>query len=171
MDPGDPDVMKIKPRPPEESFFAHGAGIRALTGGILIGLLTMLAFWYGFSKHGYSPFDNYPPENILRYARTMAFMTIISCQLFYSLAFRNSIKSIFQIGVLSNKYLIGTIILGLCLQFTIIRMPGMRNAFKLQMLDFGGWITVILLGLIPLLFNEIGKIFLRFKEKNVQLTG
>jgi Ca2+-transporting ATPase len=167
MDPGDPDVMKVKPRPPEESFFTRRAGIRALTGGILIGLLTMFAFWYGFSKHGYSPFDNYPPENILRYARTMAFMTIISCQLFYSLAFRNSIKSVFQIGFFSNKYLIGTIILGLCLQFTIIRMPGMRNAFKLQMLDFGGWITVILLGLIPLLFNEIGKIFLRLREKKL----
>ena len=171
MDPGDPDVMKVKPRPPEESFFARGAGIRALAGGILIGLLTMLAFWYGFYENGYNPFDDFIPENILRYARTMAFMTIISCQLFYSLAFRNSIKSIFQIGVLSNKYLIGTIILGLFLQLMIIGMPGMRNAFKLHMLDARGWITVILLGLIPLLFNEIGKIFLRFKEKSVQLTG
>jgi P-type Ca2+ transporter type 2C len=162
MDPRDPDVMKEKPRPPEESFFAHGAGKRTLTGGILIGVLTILAFWYGYYEHGYSPFTNSVPENILRYARTMAFMTIISCQLFYSLSFRNSRKSILRIGVFSNKYLIGTIVFGLLLQLMIIGLPVMRNAFKLQMLDFGGWASVILLGLIPLIFNEIGKIFIRF---------
>ena len=166
MDPGDPDVMKRKPRPPNESFFAGGAGARALAGGILIGLLTIFAFVYGFYKHGYTPFDDFAPENILKYARTMAFTTIISCQLFYSLAFRSSIKSIFRIGVFSNKYLIGSIILGLFLQLMIIGMPGMRNAFKLHLLDTGGWIAVILLGSVPLLFYEIGKIFLRLREKN-----
>ncbi len=165
MDPGDSDVMKEKPRAPEESFFAYGAGMRALAGGIFIGLLTMFAFWYGYYEHGYSPFDNSVPDNILGYARTMAFMTIISCQLFYSLAFRNRIKSIFRIGVFSNKYLIGAIIIGLMMQLTVIGIPGMRDAFKLQMLDLGGWINVVLLGLAPLVFNEIGKIFLRFRER------
>ena len=138
MDPGDPDVMKEKPRPPKESFFAHGGGIRALTGGILIGALTLFAFWYGFYEHGYNPFYDSVPENITRYARTMAFMTIISCQLFYSLAFRNSVKSIFQIGVFSNKYLIGAIVLGLLLQLIVIGVPAMQHAFKLEMLDFNG---------------------------------
>jgi Ca2+-transporting ATPase len=165
MDPGDSDVMKEKPRAPEESFFAYGAGMRALAGGIFIGLLTMFAFWYGYYEHGYSPFDNSVPDNILGYARTMAFMTIISCQLFYSLAFRNRIKSIFRIGVFSNKYLIGAIIIGLMMQLTVIEIPGMRDAFKLQMLDLDGWITVVLLGLAPLIFNELGKIFLRRRER------
>ena len=165
MDPGDSDVMKEKPRAPEESFFAYGAGMRALAGGIFIGLLTMFAFWYGYFEHGYSPFDNSVPDNILGYARTMAFMTIISCQLFYSLAFRNRIKSIFRVGVFSNKYLIGAIIIGLMMQLTVIEIPVMRDAFKLQMLDLAGWITVVLLGLAPLAFNEIGKIFLRLRER------
>jgi Ca2+-transporting ATPase len=164
MDPGDPDVMKEKPRAPEESFFVHGAGMRALAGGIFIGLLTMFAFCYGYYEHGYSPFDDFVPESILEYARTMAFMTVISCQLFYSLAFRNRIKSIFRIGVFSNKYLIGAVAFGLMLQLMVIGIPGMRDAFKLQILSVGGWISVALLGLAPLIFNEIGKIFLRFKE-------
>jgi len=164
MDPGDPDVMKEKPRDPKESFFARGAGMRTLTGGMLIGILTIFAFWYGYYEHGYSPFDDSTPENILIYARTMAFMTIISCQLFYSVAFRNSIKSVFQIGVFSNKYLIGTIVLGLSMQLMIIGIPVMRDAFKLQMLDLSGWISVVLLGLVPLVLNEIGKIFMRYRR-------
>ena len=161
MDPGDPDVMKEKPRNPKESFFAGGAGLKAVLGGMLIGAITILAFWYGYYEHGYGPYDTSVPADVLEYARTMAFMAIISCQLFYSLAFRNSKKSIFTIGVFSNKYLIGAIVLGLLLQLVVIGIPTMQNAFKLQMLDFRGWMMVIALGLVPLIFNELSKLFLR----------
>jgi Ca2+-transporting ATPase len=164
MDPGDPDVMKEKPRNPKESFFAGGAGVTVVLGGLLIGAITILAFWYGYYEHGYGPYDTSVPADVLEYARTMAFMAIISCQLFYSLAFRNSKKSIFQIGVLSNKYLIGAIALGLLLQLVVIGIPAMQNAFKLQMLDIRGWMMVIALGLVPLIFNELSKLFLRAKQ-------
>jgi len=164
MDPGDPDVMKEKPRPPKESFFAHGSGKRALAGGILIGVLTIFAYWFGFYEHGYNPFDELVPENVIGYARTMAFMTIVSCQLFYSLAFRNNIKSIFKIGVFSNKTLILAIVLGLLMQLIVIGIPAMQDAFKLQMLDSAAWINVIALGLVPLVINELFKIILRMKR-------
>ncbi|MFO7568225.1 MAG: cation-translocating P-type ATPase, partial [Smithellaceae bacterium] len=166
MDPGDPDVMKEKPRNPKESFFAGGSGLHIIAGGILIGAITIFAFWYGYFEHGYSPFDASVPKDVVDYARTMAFMTIISCQLIYALAFRNKTKSIFTIGVFSNKYLIGAIVLGLLLQLIVMGIPVMQNAFKLQMLDAQGWMMVILLGLIPLTFNELAKIFLRAKNKN-----
>src|SRR5690606_24377637 len=55
MDPGDPDIMKEPPRNPKESFFAGGAGYRVIGAGLLIGLLTIFAFWYGFYKKGYNP--------------------------------------------------------------------------------------------------------------------
>jgi len=161
MDPGDPDVMKEKPRNPKESFFAGGAGLKAVLGGMLIGAITILAFWYGYYEHGYGPYDTSVPAYVLEYARTMAFMAIISCQLFYSLAFRNSEKSIFTSGVFSNKYRSGAIVLGLLLQWVVIGIPAMQNAFKLQMLDIRGWMMVIALGLVPLIFNEISKLFLR----------
>jgi len=165
MDPGDPDVMKEKPRDPKENFFAHGAGLRAILGGLLIGIITLLAFWYGYYEHGYSPLDDVVPEDAVQYARTLAFMTIISCQLFYSLALRNSKKSIFSIGIFSNKYLIGSIVLGLALQLLVISIPAMQKAFKLQMLDLQGWIMVIVLGLIPLVISEICKFILRLSER------
>ncbi|HET6559326.1 MAG TPA: cation-translocating P-type ATPase [Prolixibacteraceae bacterium] len=166
MDPGDPDVMKEKPRDPKESFFAGGAGLHIILGGIIIGAITIMAFWYGYYEHGYSPFDSTVPEDIVSYARTMAFMAIISCQLFFSLSVRNSKKSIFKIGIFSNKYLIGAIILGFLLQLIVIEIPVMREAFKLQMLDLNGWIMVLILGLIPLLFNEIYKLFRRTGNKS-----
>jgi Ca2+-transporting ATPase len=167
MDPGSPDVMKEKPRNSKESFFAGGAGMHVILGGVLIGALTIIGFWFGYYEHGYSPFDHSTPPETLEYARTMAFMVLIMCQLFYSLAVRNSSKSIFQIGIFSNKYLIGAILLGIFLQLIVIEIPAIQSAFHLQMLDLRGWAIAIALGLVPLLFNEIFKIFIRARKKNV----
>lgn len=165
MDPGSPDVMKEKPRDSKENFFAGGAGMHVILGGVLIGVLSITAFWFGYYEHGYSPFDHSVPAETVEYARTMAFMVLVMCQLFYSLAVRNSSKSIFQIGIFSNKYLIGAILLGIFLQLFVIEIPVMQRAFHLQMLDLGGWIMAISLGLIPLLGNEILKIFIRAHKK------
>jgi P-type Ca2+ transporter type 2C len=165
MDPGDPDVMNAKPRNPKESFFAERAGIRAIAGGLLIGVLTIAGFWLGYRHYGYSPFDNNVPEVVTQYARTMAFMTIISCQLLYSLTFRSNIKSIFQVGIFSNLYLIGAIVLGFLLQVIVMAFPPTRDAFRLQVLDADGWRNALLLGLVPLALNEILKIFLRMEKR------
>jgi Ca2+-transporting ATPase len=170
MDPGNPDVMKEKPRNSKESFFAGGAGIHIILGGLLIGALTILAFWYGYYEQGYNPGDKKVPESTVEYARTMAFMVLVVCQLFYSLALRSSLKSIFTIGIFTNKYLIGAIGLGVLLQLIVIGIPVMQHAFNLQMLDSKGWIVVFILGLIPLVLNEIIKIFLRYKSIRVIST-
>ncbi len=165
MDPGTPDVMKEKPRDSKESFFARGAGLRVILGGSLIGVLTIFAFWFGYYEHGYSPFEGTVPENTTEYARTMAFMVLVMCQLFYSLAVRNSSKSIFQIGLFSNKYLIGAIVTGMLLQLIVIGIPAIQSAFHLQMLALRDWILVISLGMIPLIINEIFKIGIRARLK------
>jgi len=169
MDPGNSDVMKEKPRDAKESFFAGGTGFHLILGGVLIGALTILAFWFGYYEHGYSPFDHSAPENTVEYARTMAFMVLVMCQLFFTLAVRNSSKSIFQIGIFSNKYLVGAIVLGVLLQLIVIGIPVMQRAFHLQMLDLGGWLIAISLGLVPLLVNEIVKIFIRARIKRADV--
>jgi Ca2+-transporting ATPase len=167
MDPGNKDVMNERPRDAKESFFAGGAGIHVITGGVLIGALTIFAFWYGYYEHGFSPFDHSVPANAVEYARTLAFMVLVSCQLFFSLAVRSSSKSIFQIGIFSNKYVSGAILLGILLQLLVIGIPVMQRAFHLQMLDLRGWLTALSLGLVPLFLNEIGKLFIRARMKRV----
>jgi P-type Ca2+ transporter type 2C len=160
MDPGDPDVMKEKPRNPKESFFSGGVALHAIFGGVLIGLLTIFAFWFGFYELGYSPFDEGIPDEVVSYARTMAFMVLVASQMFYALAMRNSIKSIFKIGIFTNKYLIGAIAFGILAQLLVIEVPFMQKAFGLQMLDTNGWLVAIGLGLVPLVLNELYKLVL-----------
>lgn len=166
MDPRDPDVMKQKPRDPAEGFFARDAVRRILLGGFLIGLLTLTGFWFGYYEHGYSPFDSHIPSDTHEYARTMAFMTIVSCQLLYSFTFRHPKKSVFQSSPFANKYLVGAVVLGFALQLLVMGIPFMQKAFRLQMLDAAGWINVLVLGLIPVFLNEVIKFISRMQSKN-----
>lgn len=165
IDPGDKDVMKKKPRNPKESFFAKGAGVRAVIGGTLIGLLTLAAFYFGLSEYGYTPGSKNIPEDILIYARTMSFVVLAGSQLFYSLSVRNFTKSILRIGLFSNMYLIGAIVVGFILQLGVISVPFLAEAFKVNNLSLRDWGLVMLFALIPLIVNEIIKLFMRSAEK------
>ena len=165
VDPGDDTVMKKKPRNPKESFFAQGAGVRAIIGGLLIGGLTLLAFTIGLAERGVSLRDSMSaPDDVIVYARTMAFVVLATSQLFYSLTMRSETKSIFQVGFFKNKYLILSIIAGVILQFGVITIPFLANAFKVHALPLNDWLIVFGLSLLPLIANEIIKIFMRMKE-------
>jgi len=62
--------------------------------------------------------------------------------------------------------LIGAAVIGLLLQLIVLRMPTMRNAFKLEMLSARGWMSVIVIGSIPIDFNEIAKGVMRKEQRN-----
>ena len=164
VDPGDKDVMKKKPRNPKEGFFAKGAGFRAVLGGTLIGALTLAAFYFGLREYGYSLSSKNIPEAVLTYARTMAFVVLAGSQLFFSLAMRHSTKSIFQIGLFSNRFLILAIIIGFMLQLMVISVPFLASAFKVQMLSAADWGLVLLFSLVPLILKELSKLFMRDAE-------
>jgi len=172
VDPGDHDVMKQKPRDPKESFFAKGAGLRAFLGGLLIGLLTLGIFYYGMWKSNFpvgsiiDVSESAGYQNALTHARTMAFVVLAASQLFYSLSMRSSSKSIFQVGLFKNKYLIGSIVAGLLLQVIIISVPVLASPFKVQSLSPNDWGLVILFAMVPLFVNEIIKLFIRIAKKS-----
>jgi len=165
VDPAEKDVMRRKPRDPKEGFFAGGAAWRAVLGGLLIGTLTIIAFGIGLAEHGYGLWSDDIPEEAMVYARTMAFVVIASSQLFYALAKRSHDKSVFQIGVFSNKLLIGAILAGLAIQFAAVSIPPLARAFRVQFLSPADWLLVIGLSLMPLAVNEIIKLFTRMMRK------
>jgi Ca2+-transporting ATPase len=95
----------------------------------------------------------------------MAFMVLVVGQLIYSLAFRNERKSIFSIGIFSNKYLVGAILTGLALQLVVVGLPAIKSAFHLQMPDIRAWGIILALGFTPLVLNELFKLFIRISKK------
>ena len=159
MDPGDKDVMNRKPRDPKESFFAEGAGMRAIVGGVLIGILTLVAFYLGIIHSGDVPIKEAKDgTEIVTYGRTMAFIVLTFSQLFYSLSMRNSKKTIFEVGFFGNMFLIISIIISIILQVLLISIPPIAEMFKVTALDPSHWGMVIGLSLIPFAINEIIKV-------------
>lgn len=164
MDPGDKDVMNRKPRDPKESFFAEGAGMRAIVGGVLIGILTLVAFYLGIIHSGDVPIKEAKEgTEIVTYGRTMAFIVLTFSQLFYSLSMRNSKKTIFEVGFFGNISLIISIIISIILQVLLISIPPIAEMFKVTALDPSHWEMVIGLSLIPFAINEIIKVVTRGK--------
>ena len=166
MDPGDKDVMNRKPRDPKESFFAEGAGMRAIVGGVLIGILTLVAFYLGIIHFGDVPIKEAKDgTEIVTYGRTMAFIVLTFSQLFYSLSMRNSKKTIFEVGFFGNMFLIISIIISIILQVLLISIPPIAEMFKVTALDPSHWGMVIGLSLIPFAINEIIKVVTRGKSE------
>lgn len=167
-DSDDPDIMKNKPRDPNESLF-KGTGLFILINGAIIGFATLAAFIIGIkmftNNSGLFPlFPSNCPDDALRHGQTMAFLVLSISQLVHSFNLRNSTKSIFTVGIFSNKYLVGSFILGLLLQISIVSIPFLANVFGVYVLSLKDWSIVALLSLIPLFINELIKIFKRAKK-------
>lgn len=154
IDPSDESVMEKEPRSPKESIFAESISFLTLNA-ILIGILTLIAFKIGTVRY----------SNSLLHAQTMAFMVMSISELIHSLNMRNKDKSIFKLGLFSNKLLIFSIILGILLQLLILFVPFLRNVFDVYVLNSYDWMWVIILSLVPLVANEIVKLFKSVKNK------
>lgn len=158
VDPGDPDVLKDKPRSPKESLFAQG-GFRFMVGnGLLIGLLTI-----GIYRLGYYLYPVAEGNNV--HAQTMAFAVLSLSQLFHSFNMRHQRHSIFRIGLFSNPYLVGSLLAGTILQCAVICIPLIAGIFKVTPLNLKDWGLVLLFSVNPLLINEIKKLVLSVQRK------
>jgi P-type Ca2+ transporter type 2C len=165
IDPGDKDVMKHKPRNPKDSLF-KGSLFTLLFNGVLIGILTLIGFIYGVNKYGDAGVTLVNVANnpeALMHAQTIAFVVLSGTQLIHSLNMRSSDKSIFKIGLFSNMYLIYAMVVGIVLQMAVIYTPPIARMFNVIPLTLTDWVLVIILSLIPLVINEIIKLFIKDK--------
>jgi Ca2+-transporting ATPase len=54
---GEKGVMKRKPRPKEESIFAHGLGRQIIFLAVVLGIVSLIGFVYGHTAYGMDPFN------------------------------------------------------------------------------------------------------------------
>ena len=137
-------------------FFANGAGARTIFFGILVGFATIVAFYLGFAMHG-APIggNNFATTE----ARTMAFITLVFAQFFFSLSIRSEHESMISRETFANVYLIGAVVLGIILQILIVSVPALAQIFKLTALPLTTWLLVTAIALVPAILNEIRKFF------------
>ena len=149
----EPDVMDQKPRPKEESFFAHGMGASIVLEGMMIGGLTLAAYMIG---HFASP-GTY-------LGQTMAFVTLSSAQLFHAFNVKSE-HSILNKKLFSNKYLLGAFVLGITLQMGICYIAPLAKIFKVIPLELPYLGICFGLAFAPIVIVEIAKLIKRLIKK------
>lgn len=159
MEPVEPGVMKQKPRDSRKSIFADGFAASMIFYGVLVGVITLAAYWLG----EYVLSNSNVADGT---ANTMAFATLVFGELTRAFAVRSETRSIFSIGVFSNSAMNKAFLVSLALQLAVLFIPFLQEIFKVQSLTGMEWLIVILLSLVPLIVSEITKAF-RSKELQV----
>ena len=124
MEPAETDLMQRPPRDPQESVFARGMGRQVIWVGLMMGALS-LGVAYGYWHEGDPRWQ------------TVLFTTLTLAQMANVLAIRSERQSLFHIGILSNKPLLGAVALTVALQLAIVYWPAMQNIFKTTALTGG----------------------------------
>ena len=144
LEPAEKDIMNKKPINSRKSIFADGLWNKIIVEGIMIGLLTLLAFSLGNKYFG------------VEVGRTMAFVSIGLLELIHSFNIKSE-KSIFKTGIMENKFLIGSFVLGILVQTIVVLIPQLAEIFKLVPLTSAQWIITLIISILPIPIIEIQK--------------
>ncbi len=128
LEKGDPDIMSRRPRDSREGIFAGGLGFDVAWQGIMVTVLTLLAYAFGTNAiHGVNLVQG-DVEFIHQNGMTMAFLTLSMAEIFHSFNMRSRRQSILKMGSI-NWYLVGAMVLSLVLSTVVIYIPFLRVAF------------------------------------------
>ncbi|QIZ07392.1 calcium-translocating P-type ATPase, SERCA-type [Priestia megaterium] len=138
LDRPEENVMKRKPRSPNEGVFSRGLGWKVVSRGFLIGLVTLLSFMIVY--------NNDPAK--LQYAQTVAFATLVMAQLIHVFDCRSE-KSVLSRNPFGNQYLVWAVLSSLALMFVVIYYPPLQPIFHTLPIAAKDWLLIVGLSSIP----------------------
>jgi len=148
VEPPEEDVMVRPPRHPQEGIFALGLGLHAIWVGLLMGCIVLFAQAWSI-KTGHAHWQ------------TMVFTVLCLIQLGHVLAIRSEKKSLFTIGLFSNKYLLGAVALTFILQMATVYVPLLNPIFRTEPLTLNELLLTLALSSVVFIAVEIEKMVKR----------
>ena len=155
LEPPEKDIMKRKPINSKKGIFADGLWGKIVIEGIMIGMLTLVAFSIGNKYYG------------LEVARTMAFISLGLLELVHSLNIKSE-ESIFKNKLTENKFLIGSFFLGGFIQLIVALEPNLASIFQLVELNSNQWMITLIISFLPIPIMEIQKLMNNEKDTKIQ---
>jgi Ca2+-transporting ATPase len=150
IDPADAGVMSEAPRPRGEGVITRGMWAGILFVGAIMAVGTLLVLDASL------PGGLIEGAGNLRYAQTMAFTTLVFFSLFTVFNTRSDERSAF-VGLFSNRWLWGAVLLSLLLQAAVIYLPFLQQAFSTVSLSAGDWLRCLAAGSSVLWLRELSK--------------
>lgn len=146
FEPGEADVMKRKPIAKNAPLLNREMKAIIFVIGILTDLILVSLFIWLLKNHYY-----------LRYVRTMIFVALGLDSLFYIFCCKNLRKNIWQINLLSNPFLVFSVISGLMALGAGVYLPVFQNLLKTVPLSIRDWGIIAGLGALNILLIEATK--------------
>jgi P-type Ca2+ transporter type 2C len=116
-EPAEKNVMKRPPRPPQEGVFSRGMWQHMLWVGLLMAGVSLAVQAYALNVGS-------------EHWQTMVFTVLTLSQVGQVMALRSEDQSLFSIGLLSNKPLLGAVSLTFALQMATIYVPQLNPIFR-----------------------------------------
>jgi Ca2+-transporting ATPase len=146
MEPRESDVMSEPPRPPDAPIVDSDMVRNMLIVALFMAAGTLWNFFSDFQTRG------------LIHAQTMAFTTLAMFQVFNALNVRSRTKSVFKLGLFTNRWLLGAIVLSVALQIAANQLPLLQTALNTEALDLIDWIRVLGVSVSVLIVDELRKL-------------
>ncbi|HRL11030.1 MAG TPA: cation-translocating P-type ATPase [Aggregatilineales bacterium] len=174
VEKGESDRMLRPPYSPNESLFSRGLGWYLLRVGFIIFLIGMamvlffpiervdgsaLTIWQALDMGNRGMDVPEATEFGSNVWSTMIFTTLVFSQMGHALAVRSERRSLFEIGIFSNRaalIAIGTTVL---LQLALIYLPLGASIFGTAPLTLGQLLACFAVGLVTFFYVEIDKLF------------
>jgi len=155
------NIMRRKPRSKNDGIFAGGLGIDCAYQGVLVSVLTVIAFYIGeFLETGHLVLRNIPDSSE---GMTMAFFTMAMCEIFHSFNMRSQRGS--SVGMVlkghHNIALYGAMVGSFLLTTAVVEIDFLSNLFGFAHLDLKAYLISLGLAFLVIPIVEIVKLFQR----------
>jgi Ca2+-transporting ATPase len=148
IEPAEKGIMHRPPYHPKENIFGRGMWQHILWVGLLMGIVSLgIGYWAWNTGR-----DDW---------QTMVFTTLTLSQMGHALAIRSGRDSLVTIGLLSNRPLLGAVLLTFVLQLAVVYVPFLQELFKTASLPPAGLAISLLLSTVVFWGVEIEKWFKR----------
>jgi Ca2+-transporting ATPase len=148
MEPPERNIMSRPPRPPREPVITRARGWKIASYGTLFAISMGLGFGYLRWDEGTS----------VETARTATFFIACYAQMLFALGCRNEELTYPQMGLFSNRAILGAIFVSGLLQLGTIAIPATRSIFGTVPLSIEQWALVVMLSLMPITVIEVVKL-------------
>ncbi|MEM2924437.1 MAG: calcium-translocating P-type ATPase, SERCA-type [Methanocellales archaeon] len=149
LEPADKEIMKRPPRDPEEKILSSAILKAIFLNGCIMGLGAFLLFYWAYYFSGHS--------DAARYAQTTTFTGYVIYQMFNVFNCRSLERSIFSIGLTSNKFLLLAVSTSIFLQVLVVYVPLFNILFHTVPLKLEDWVVILIAASSVLILEEIKK--------------
>jgi Ca2+-transporting ATPase len=156
FEPGEPGILKRKPRSPKEGILT-GRLMERLGGvGLVLAAGTLGTFWWVYQQAG-----------DLDMARTAAMTQMVVFQFFHVLNCRSLDRSIFRINFFSNKFLFVSLVAALLAHLAVLHVGFLQTVFRTMPLSIDQWLLIVGIGTLVIVGGEIDKLINRWRKSHI----